>query len=90
MILYLLDKNFFLERWSQKESYAKQRKGYTQNYRQLKEHDLLRESIRFRCSLKHDNKGHESGEVCEDQTVENIWMGHVEEMELDLWTSQSQ
>lgn len=57
VILYPLDKNFSLGRWSQKERFAKQRKGYTQNCRQLKEHGLLRESRKVRCSLKEWQEG---------------------------------
>lgn len=88
MILDLLDRSFPPGRWSQEERYAKQRKGYTQNCRPLKEHGLLRESRKVGQSLKND-VGHAYGELCEDQTVESIW-AMLKRLNLIMWTSQSQ
>lgn len=48
----------------------------------MKEHGMLRESRKVRCSLKND-VGYEPKEVCEGQIVES-YMGHVDEIELCL------
>lgn len=62
------------------EKHAKQRQEHTQNYKQMKEHGILRELRKVIYSLKND-VGYEPGQICEGQIVES-YMGCVDEIEL--------